>query len=291
MAATCNVLGLVGPKSSFPCYICETHVDDFVNFKAPFTFRSLRTQNEIVINNGVHPTKLFKNKKVHWGYQNLSLLGNYIPYDKIVIEILHMWLRISGRLFEHLTRDFSQKLLKKVEDLTKKSKKGNNSGQPNIVDAYFCFLHDTCKLKSVKPYAKTDKGKESLHADMRGEEIETFVSKLYYFRTHFDSFPDGAIKYKIWTLFYKIYMKIRYEGYPCSDDIKKDTWKWMELYLRVYPENSISPYMHLFTVHLHEQVKTFKSVQLFCTQGNYNLKICFKKYIFLRAYILKVLKN
>ncbi len=259
MKATCSILGLSGPKSNFPCFICEAHKNDFRNYRGSFIQRNKATEDEIMNNGGVHPTKLYNNQKTNWGYKHPSLLGDYITYNQVVIEILHMWLRITGRLFQNLARDIVNISVTTIDKLDRAKHKEFN--------AYFQYLHEVCNLKSVKPFPKNERGAESLHGDMNGDDTEKFVSKLFYLRSLFDYFDDGESKFKIWTLFYKIYMKIRHNGYLSSGHLKKDTWEWMDLYIHCYNENTITPYMHIFAVHLHEQMEKFGNISYFCTQG------------------------
>ncbi len=268
MVATCNVLGLFGARSTFPCFICETASENFHDYQAPCIQRSKETQDEVIKNGGLHPTKLFKDKKsgkmikVHWGYAHASLLDEYIPYEKVIIELLHLWLRITGRLLQNLTRDIVQFHNVTLEKLDRSKHSCYNS--------YFAYLHDVCKLKSLQPNPRKERGTESLHNDLTGGDAERFYSKLLILKSIFDCFENGSSKYKLFTLFYKIYMKIRHNGYKCSADLKKDTSKWMDLYLECYHFNTITPYIHIFVVHLHEQMERFGNIRNYSTQGKFD---------------------
>jgi hypothetical protein len=266
MQATTNVMGLFGATSNFPCFICEVHKENLANMSVCYLRRTEKIQNEIMNSwkrvNGelVHPTRQYKNKYVHWGYSQPSLLDGFISYDNLVIEILHMWLRITRKLFGLLARDIIEASdVDKITDL-----KNTHVHFKTYID----YLQITCGFKSLEPTPKVENRIERLHRDLNGYDTETFVDKLMFLRPLFDSFEDGRLKYKIWTNFYNIYMKIRNEGYSSPEALRKDTSKWFKLYTDVYSVvDDVTPYIHIFASHLHEQMGKFGNVSHFCTQG------------------------
>ena len=183
MVAVCNVFGLYGPKSTFPCYLCETAAENFANYQEQFIRRTKETQDEIIKNNGSHPARLFKNAKTHWGYKNSSLLDNYITYDKIVIELLHLWLNITKRLLRNIARDIARHNEVSIDKL--------NRSKHSSFNMYFDYLQNICKLKSLKPNPNTVKSVESLHSDMTGVDAERFFSNLLYLKPLFELFTRG----------------------------------------------------------------------------------------------------
>jgi hypothetical protein len=170
-----------------------------------------------------------------------------------------LWLNITKRLLRNIARDIARHNEAPIEQL--------NRSNHSSFDMYFNYLHNICNLKSLQPNPKIEKSIESLHNDMTGVDAEKFFSNLLYLKPLFELFTNGVTKYRICTLFYKTYMKIRHNGYVSSSDLKKDTWKFMDLYLDCYQADTNTPYIHLFVVHLHEQFETFKNIQDFSTQG------------------------
>jgi len=137
-----NVMGLNSATANYPCVWWTCHKDNFQYYsKKVFSIK----------NNYEHArcceeSNMCLNKKTidgRLGYMNASLI-TFIPNHQIIIDPLHVCLRISDKLFDHLLHD--------IELLDEKFK-------PNIEEnIYFSilikFLKEKCKLKN--PYYVSD---------------------------------------------------------------------------------------------------------------------------------------
>ena len=123
------------------------------------------------------------------GYINLPLF-DFIPINRMVIDMLHLFLRISDRLSELLLND-----LREADLLT---------NQKNLyVNSYIQFLSNTCRI-SNPAYSKDNK---LFLRDLMGSERK----KVYcQFEENFNQnlFPGfrklEKIKY-LWLIFYQTY--------------------------------------------------------------------------------------
>ena len=50
---------------------------------------------------------------------------------------------------------------------------------------------------------------------------------------------------------------------PDSDVLKTEAQAWVTAYLTVYQTKNITPYIHTFTMHVHEFIRLYRSLQLY----------------------------
>ena len=83
----------------------------------------------------------------------------------------------------------------------------------------------------------------------------------------------------LWSEFFELYIYIK--NFDLDQEEKKYRFGsefilkllsirlryWLDLYIELYPINSITPYMHIFVFHIPEYLKIYKSINLYNLQG------------------------
>ena len=98
------ICGLAAANQNFACIWCKClrHERFDINKKWSLTDKSLRARDSHKI--GKHAESKQHNCKT-------NLLFDFIPIDHVIIDTLHMFLRISDNLIELLIGDFTEKML------------------------------------------------------------------------------------------------------------------------------------------------------------------------------------
>ena len=191
-----------------------------------------------------------RQQKDNNGYINYPIF-DFIPLHRMVIDMMHLFLRISDRLSELLLNDLRE------ADLLSNQKTG-------YVNKYIIFLSNICRITNPA-YCKENK---LCLRNLMGPDRKKVFS-------HFqDGFNDDLLPgfkklektKQVWLTFYDIYNSIKNHQMK-SKEIKKATNDWLVKFLKIYPENNITPYIHAFVFHLHEFVKQYKVINYFNLEG------------------------
>jgi hypothetical protein len=82
----------------------------------------------------------------------------------------------------------------------------------------------------------------------------------------------------LWSGLYKIFMSLKNGDYENKDEmanfISSSTSEWLALFLTIYHEDHVTPYIHVLVEHVHEMIAMYGDVSLFTTEGIFLL---FKK--------------
>jgi hypothetical protein len=89
------VLGLFGAASNYPCIYCKSHASELHSPPDKSLYRSNADHLNIITG---------PKSREHYGYKEISLISN-IPYDNVVIDLLHLILRFTDRIFHLLIAD------------------------------------------------------------------------------------------------------------------------------------------------------------------------------------------
>ena len=253
-----NSLGIKCANSKYPCVWCKCPKEEFWNLNKEYSIydrklgaRSHEEQLAIL----QHPDQ---DKIQTYGYSKTPIFKDIIPISRYIIDMLHLFLRITDTLFNLLIKDccladnFDMNNISKF-DLSKY--KHMNSLQH--------YLNEKCNVHFK--FLWTYDNKKLTWRDLVGPEKIRFIDNLdlkQIFPDHekFDSLS------KIWSEFWDILKLVKTVEIE-SFELKKRTHKWLELFLTVYSKATITPYMHAFVYHLHEFVFLFKDVNAFNCQG------------------------
>ena len=210
------------------------------------------------------------------GYIEKSLFS-FIKFENIVVDLLHMTLRITDKLFEKLLHILKE-IEKQTNDLTNKLKS---------------FLEIECNISYPFIQSDTKASLRSLNQNERLAIFEKLFSKELQF--DFEENPDDYnVKVKkvrplclifpgindlslrrlndIFLNFKRILNMIKSENYQeLIPKLKIKLKKWLEAYILVPEQQSITPYIHIFCFHIPEFIQTHGNINLFSMQGLENL--------------------
>lgn len=199
-------MGLKSAISNHPCVWCKIHKNELGEWSKIHQFSAIdvskgaRTSKEIL-------QKKIQNKKENtFGYENLPVTDTF-PFDHVIPDLLHAFLRISERLVGLL--------FKKIEHLDDKS---DANLDRHILKRLIHFLESECGI--TKPIRIKD-GRIQLK-EFYGSQYENIFSRI---RLEFILPQDSeanknycVLMQKIITGFYSIYCSLKY---PVSKDNKK----------------------------------------------------------------------
>ena len=86
---------------------------------------------------------------------------------------------------------------------------------------------------------------------------------LYY---HYKKSFSFLYLFKIWDHFYKTYSDVK-KNLLTHDQTAEKTFRWAKMFFSIYHLSDFTPYMHIFSSHLHQFVKIHSGVNDFNTQG------------------------
>ena len=201
---------------------------------------------------------------------------SFIPYENCVVDLLHLFLRISDKLFELLFWKLEGIDGNKEADIKKR----------NFFIRFMEFLKIECKISN--PYYKSTKSDSKLKIrSLNGNERQIIFDKLFKkdekndrrksFRSLFgdlDKYKDDDWKYEnnVWFMFSEILKKVKqYDNIDNRSKLKDDLHAWLEFYLKINYQcgggRSLTPYIHIFCYHLLDMLEKYKNINKFCTQS------------------------
>lgn len=253
-----NSLGIQGANARFPCVWCKCAKENFYDTTQVWSItdpkKGARTHHEqaAIL---AHPNQ---KEIITFGYIRVPIFKDIIPLSRYMIDMLHLFLRISDTLFNLLIKDCS---LADSFDMGAIYKfdvslyKHMNSLQH--------FLNEKCNVKfSFYWVAET---KKLTWRDLVGPEKVRLFENLCLKQIIPDHEKFEALD-RIWRMFYEILQDVK-EVKVVPDDLKKRTSEWLELFLTVYAKTTVTPYMHAFVFHLHEFVHLYRDINAFNCQG------------------------
>ena len=237
-----TVCGLFGPKSNWPCIWCHakmTKEDGFVECALGPRSEQLAQQ--------------FMGSTGHMGYKFRSLLTR-IPLRNIIIDVLHMKIRVVGHIVSLLVGEFCNMDAYNGKAVFDRTKHRNCS-------KWYDFVTVECKLKRrAIPYNSSNIG--GITRDFNGDELMKIIEKVNLPRD-FPDLPKCNIKQELLKSFYAIYRSLQTAD-PAT--IERSTKDWHALFKSVYARYE-TPYIHAFGKHLHEFAYTVGDVTRFTQQG------------------------
>lgn len=164
-------------------------------------------------------------------------------------------------------------LLKKTYFLKDKGKENAAfKDTPNLLR----FVNFMKKCKISRPYYIQDK--KVFIRDLTGREYLLLFAQFEDFEKLFPTMKQGKKIQFILTEFYNIYVTVKDNLY-CNNEneldsnkrkselIKAQTFNWLNKFVEVFHQDQITPYMHIFTQHLHEFIAIHGNINLFTMQG------------------------
>jgi hypothetical protein len=215
---------------------------------------------------------------------NFEPILTFINFDKCVIDLLHLLLRITDTMYYLLLLKFLKM-----------------DGNPNTVNldqrpslkVFVEFLKNECKIVSPVYTSETSDVKINFR-NLNGNERMRIFKELFkkYFgpleegnninkRKSFDvlfpvvlnEFYNFTFENQVWLEFYLILMKIKnFKRNPFDPEVLRPRFTlWLRAFLKISKINrnfsTIGPYLHIWSFHLIELIQMHKDLNIFNTQG------------------------
>ncbi|RNA32685.1 hypothetical protein BpHYR1_042696 [Brachionus plicatilis] len=200
---TATVLGLYSASSNFPSLWCEVKKDELsiIGGNKP---RSSETHLQII-------NRPKKKSNSHLGYKCKPIISE-IPYSNYIIDLLHLFLRVSDVLFEFLISELFGLDKFGVSSVFDEDKHLNLS-------KLFNFVKSECDI-SLKIFKNKEKSINSIMNSLPATSRLKIFEKINIYDLYKE---DKLINSKgincIWKTFYKIYSCLKGLNVPVPEQI------------------------------------------------------------------------
>ena len=172
----------------------------------------------------------------------------FVPIERVIIDSLHMFLRISDTLTNLLIRDLV------IQD---------DSEKTNYLEIYKTFLNEECNIRFK--WAESKEKKELKYRDLTGPEKIRLFTKINI-PSLFPTLPKREQLQNLWCTFFKLINKINEQNCD-SVEIDIGTKSWVTSFISVYQSKDCTPYVHAFAMHTSEFIRLHGNIVSFTQQG------------------------
>ena len=285
-----HMLGINNANSKHPCPWCKFNAKKTVEIDKEWPISRTHKESLKILAQGKNvtkkKTKATSSKIVReedsqtLGYKYKPII-DFIQFEDVAIDVLHVLLRISEKIFESL--------ITKINKLDGNIQSANFENRP-ILKHFFDILSIDCKI--WKPYSFINvpgKVKEIKIRSLNGNEIlrifkafskdGALLSNFFSDETEDHEFVSKFPNLKlnewedenyVWLNFYTLYVKM--QNFSSSDKsfnmklMRKDLKDWLEHYLIISP-GSITAYVHSFVYHIPDMMIRHKNINFYNQQG------------------------
>ena len=244
MKMICIVLGLYGPRSIYPSFICHANKNE----RYACDEDNGRTHETAVTFHGRSTN--------HEGYKHPSMLPS-LPYSKFVIDPLHCDLRVVGRLI------FAT--VKNLADLDGYKGGKITEGKHQNLIKWITFLNNTCEIR--RKLTGWDSESDALITrDFNSNELDKIIDKINLERD-FPDLENATGKQNLFKGYKNIFCSIKTKR-KTVEEIKAESSAWFDLFKKTW-EAYETPYIHLFGKHIWQFVEiTTGDLARFTQQGH-----------------------
>jgi len=247
-----TAMGINQANSNFACVWCTAHIQDFgLEWSISDPMFGARSHKESEVK------RVHKNSLNRLGYIAVPLF-DFIPFQNVIIDLLHLFLRITDKLTDYILDDIKaldgyQYPYERLSDpLIKQSKNTFN---------YIQFLTQDCKIRNCF-YLKD---KKIVFRELRGNDKLVVLDKLDLVKL-FPDMEDVKSKNDVINDFNLIYLSVR-DNILNAENIQILTTQFMKDYTETFMINSLTPYLHCFICHMHQFRFIHGDFNLFNMQG------------------------
>jgi hypothetical protein len=250
------MFGLKAASSSHPCIWCTCEIKKCLDTSTEWPICRTHIESEIF-----YP-------KEELGYKFKPLI-NFVEFDCIVIDTLHLFLRVTDKLFKILVNELNTADSNEDKDLDKRP----------MLKIYLDFLEK--KVNLTRPYyQKRDEvtGKTAvILRNLNGNErLKVFKILFENGKDFSDIFQSSSIDF---TTLSSVFIKFMntfetLKNFNADDftmqkveSLKNDLLEWLEWFQLLNTDGEITPYIHAFTMHTPELLILHKNINLFNVQG------------------------
>lgn len=253
------MFGINAANSHHACIWCDCNLYELPNKNSVFPINRTLTKSY----------ELFPVHKL--GYVNEPIL-QFVDFKNCVVDLLHLFLRISDKLFELL-----------IEKLI--SIDGNDSEDLEKRETFkiFCdLLSQKCKVTKPFYLSQKDKGNKIKLRSFNGEERLRIFQNLHYddknkptlLSSFFPEKVNLLLEDYVWREFYHLYQMTKsytnnpYDlSFPISY-LESELKKWLVRYLKLNAGfDNLSCYAHAFCFHVPQMIKIHGDINIFNCNG------------------------
>ncbi len=260
-----NVLGMKQANSVQPCIWCESGQND-LHMKGT-------TRKEILLNNSNNLNQdidlfddddiiddHFYNERVSNNHSQTNRLLKEITLENFVVDILHLFLRITERLGHCLIQEMA-------DDLSMTT--NYDPLKHTSIKKLILFLKETCRI-NVLSLKYTKNTIDYIFTRMQGPEKIRMFNYIIKDNKFLKLLKECKIKYadrkvKLWKVFYKIIIDIK--DNTITYDLSKACNKWLKEFIFLNEAKKITPYIHIFAFHVPDQIKKHGTLAYYECQG------------------------
>ena len=193
--------------------------------------------------------KLGKTNKNRYNCKHQPLFP-FIPIKQVVIDTLHLFLRISDKLTDLLIRDL------RIHDAT-------NTTKSTYLKLYETFINEECKVRFK--FSLSRDSKDITYRDFTGPEKVRLFKNINIPST-FPALHNKKELQKLWTDFFNLIEIINQDS--CNpEDVDRKAKAWVTAFTSIYQSKDVTPYMHALAMHMGEFIQLHGSVVKFTQQG------------------------
>ena len=182
-----------------------------------------------------------------------------IPIHRVIIDVLHLFLRIADNLINLLITE-----LRRMDGIERCTTLDRSKAR-NVTEYEF-FLQNTCKIP-FQFYVCQD-SRSLKWRDLTGPEKYKLFQKIDLTNL-FPNLPNVEFIQQIWTQFLLLNESIRSETLSSAEisAFASDAKSWLQLFLQVYQTKCVTPYMHALVSHMPQFLTIHGAVNPFTQQG------------------------
>lgn len=248
-----TVCGIESATAEFSCIWCKCSKSQRADLDLEWSLtdprKGARTTQEIK-----EKSVLGKKNKERFSCCRAPLFP-FIPMEQVVIDTLHLFLRIADILINLLIRDL------RIKDGINKA---SDIPCDSYSKSYEKYLNDVCKIRFKWNIDK--ESKEIKYRDLTGpEKVRLFknIDIPIWFPTLTNKEKIG----KLWGDFFSLISTINSEEFQNIEKLRADIKAWMKDFISIYQAKDVTPYMHAFLMHVPQFISLHGNLVLFTQQG------------------------
>ena len=334
--------GINAANSLFPCLWCTCCKDFFYDWTKKWSLTDVtcgartikNTQTDQVLSDIIEPVEVLitvkvkkskKTKKIasnenkiipeHKNGQINEPIINFIDFYKCVIDLLHLFLRITDRLMELLIKDLIEIDGNESADLSKRPSFSRLLDFLNgiMVNAYYTKKNSKTNITIIK--LRTFNGNEKLKILQKIDITQLNAGQQFFSKHDTQNQKDEIRKQNdlkfnnisiLWKRFLQLFIKISYPnesptkiekltGLTCElstkydidisqnieleqDSLENKLKNWLRHFLDIYFATDITPYIHCFVFHIPQFLDLYSDIDVFNLQGLERFNKCSIRY-------------
>ena len=251
------VCGIDSANSKYACIWCTCPKDDRYDTTKEWSIMDVK-KGARTIKSISEASKLPAKSPRKYNCSRMPLFED-IPIHRVIIDVLHLFLRIADNLINLLITD-----LRRMDGIERCTSLDRSKAR-NVTEYEF-FLQNTCKIQ-FQFYICQD-SRSLKWRDLTGPEKYKLFQKVDLTNL-FPNLPNVELIQQIWTQFLLLNESVRSETLSSAEisTFASDAKSWLQLFLQVYQTKCVTPYMHALVSHMPQFLTIHGAVNPFTQQG------------------------